>query len=390
MIAYFASLNPTALMNSVPGGVAQGLIWGIMALGIYLTFRVLNIADMTCDGSFALGGCVGVILIVNGWNPELVLILSFAAGVLAGLVTGFLSTVLGIPDILAGILTQISLYSINLNILGKSNQTIPVTKVTLYFTSNINYLTRTILITLAVDAVIIAAYYWFMGTELGSSIRSTGINPQMSRAQGINTNRTKVLALAIGNGLIALSGGILAQYQGFADVKMGQGAIVIGLAAVIIGEVLGAAFLGKRQNFLSKLIFTVIGGVIYYLVYVFVIWMKFPTDDMKLLTAVVVAIFLAVPNLQASRQTSFRALARRNRALAAAGASGKNSDAPAGSGAGGGSSAPAAGGTGRTAQADPAPAGAAGSGAGRGTSAPAGAAGGASASDAKGTGKEEQ
>ena len=322
MIAYFSSLNPTALLNSAPGGIAQGLIWGIMALGIYLTFRVLNIADMTCDGSFALGGCVGVILIVNGWDPELVLLVSFAAGILAGLVTGFLSTVLGIPDILAGILTQISLYSINLNILGKSNQTIPVTKVTLLITSNINYLTRTILITLVIDAVIIVIYYWFMGTELGSAIRATGINPHMSRAQGINTNRTKVLALAIGNGLIALSGGILAEYQGFADVKMGQGAIVIGLAAVIIGEVLGAAFLGKHQNFLSKLIFTVIGGVIYYLVYVFVIWLKFPTDDMKLLTAIVVAIFLAVPNLQASRQTSFRALAKRNKALESAGAAG--------------------------------------------------------------------
>lgn len=330
MIAYFSSLNPTALLNSAPGGVAQGLIWGIMALGIYLTFRVLNIADMTCDGSFALGGCVGVMLIVNGWNPELVLVISFAAGVLAGLVTGFLSTVLGIPDILSGILTQISLYSINLNIMGKSNQTIPVTKVTLHITSNINYLTRTILITLGIDAVIILVYYWFMGTELGSSIRSTGINPNMSRAQGINTNRTKVLALAVGNGLIALSGGLLAEYQGFADVKMGQGAIVIGLAAVIIGEVLGSAFLGKHQNFMTKLIFTVIGGVIYYLVYVFVIWMKFPTDDMKLLTAVVVAIFLAVPNLQASRQTSFRALARRNRALEASGGfAGEHNNIPA-------------------------------------------------------------
>ena len=330
MIAYFASLNPTALLNATPGGIAQGLIWGIMALGIYLTFRVLNIADMTCDGSFALGGCVGVMLIANGWNPQLVLIISFLAGICAGLVTGFLSTVLGIPDILSGILTQISLYSINLNIMGKSNQTIAVSKVTLYFTSNINSLTRTILITLVLDAAIIAVYYWFMGTELGSAIRATGINPQMSRAQGINTNRTKVLALAIGNGLIALSGGILSEYQGFADVKMGQGAIVIGLAAVIIGEVLGAAFLGKHQNFLTKLIFTVVGGVVYYFVYVFVIWMKFPTDDMKLLTAIVVAIFLAVPNLQASRQTSFRALAKRNKALAAAGASQTSPEAPQG------------------------------------------------------------
>lgn len=315
MIAYFSSLNPQALLNAAPGGIAQGLIWGIMALGIYMTFRVLNFADMTCDGSFALGGCVAVMLIVNGWSPEVVLIVSFAAGALAGLVTGFLHTALGIPSILAGILTQISLYSINLNIMGKSNQTVPVSKVTLHFTSNVRYLGQTIAITLILDAIIVVLYYWFMGTELGSSIRATGINPNMSRAQGINTNRTKVLGLVVGNGLIALSGGILSEYQGFADVKMGQGAIVIGLAAVIIGEVLGDAILGKHQSFMTKLAFVVLGAVIYYLVYVFVLWLKFPSDDMKLLTAIVVAIFLAVPHLKNRSQTSFRALARRNKAL---------------------------------------------------------------------------
>jgi len=317
MAAYFASLNPNALWNAAPGGLAQGLIWGIMALGVYLTFRVLNFADMTCDGSFALGGCTAVMLILGGWSPEAVLLVSFIAGIAAGLATGILHTVLGIPDILAGILTQISLYSINLNIMGKANQAVPVNAVKLHFTSNIQYLGQTIALTLIVDIVIIAVFYWFLGTELGSSIRATGINPHMSRAQGINTNLMKVIALAVSNGLIALSGGILTEYQGFADVKMGQGSIVIGLAAVIIGEVLAEAIVGKRLNFIMRLTFTVVGGVVYYFVYVFVLWLKFPADDMKLLTAIVVAAFLAVPYLQSLRRNSFRGLARRNARLAA-------------------------------------------------------------------------
>jgi putative ABC transport system permease protein len=317
MAAYFASLNPNALWNAAPGGLAQGLIWGIMALGVYLTFRVLNFADMTCDGSFALGGCTAVMLILGGWSPEAVLPVSFIAGIAAGLATGILHTVLGIPDILAGILTQISLYSINLNIMGKANQAVPVNAVKVHFTSNIQYLGQTIALTLIVDIAIIAVFYWFLGTELGSSIRATGINPHMSRAQGINTNLMKVIALAVSNGLIALSGGILTEYQGFADVKMGQGSIVIGLAAVIIGEVLAEAIVGKRLNFIMRLTFTVVGGVVYYFVYVFVLWLKFPADDMKLLTAIVVAAFLAVPYLQSLRRNSFRGLARRNARLAA-------------------------------------------------------------------------
>ena len=317
MAAYFASLNPNALWNAAPGGLAQGLIWGIMALGVYLTFRVLNFADMTCDGSFALGGCTAVMLILGGWSPEAVLLVSFIAGIAAGLATGILHTVLGIPDILAGILTQISLYSINLNIMGKANQAVPVNAVKVHFTSNIQYLGQTIALTLIVDIVIIAVFYWFLGTELGGSIRATGINPHMSRAQGINTNLMKVIALAVSNGLIALSGGILTEYQGFADVKMGQGSIVIGLAAVIIGEVLAEAIVGKRLNFIMRLTFTVVGGVVYYFVYVFVLWLKFPADDMKLLTAIVVAAFLAVPYLQSLRRNSFRGLARRNARLAA-------------------------------------------------------------------------
>ena len=315
MAAYFASLNPVALWNAAPGGIAQGLIWGIMALGVYMTFRILNFADMTVDGSFALGGAIAVMLMLKGVNPEIVPVVSFLAGLCAGFITGFLHTMLGIPDILAGILTQISLYSINLNIMGKANQAVPVGQVRVFFTSNIRYLGQTIALTLVVDVILIAIFYWFLGTENGSAIRATGINAHMSRAQGINTNRMKVEALMVGNALVTLSGGILAEYQGFADVKMGQGAIVIGLAAVIIGEVLAQLVAGKRLNFILRLSFTVIGAIVYYMVYVFVLWLKFPADDMKLLTAIVVAIFLAVPYFQEQKTSSFHGLKRRNAKL---------------------------------------------------------------------------
>ena len=298
MLAYFSSLSPIALLNSCPGGVAQGLIWGIMALGVYLTFRVLNVADLTVDGSLATGGAVCIMLVLNGVNPQVALLVSFVSGLLARLITGFLHTVLGIPDILAGILTQISLYSINLNIMGKANQSVNVNKVSFLFTSNAKLLVRTIGLVALVCVALIALLYWYLGTETGSAIRATGTNPNMSRAQGINTNLMKVVGLALSNGLVALSGGILAQYQGFADVNMGRGAIVIGLAAVIIGEVLGEAIIGKRLNMALRLLCVVIGGIIYYIVYVFVLWLKFPADDMKLLTAIVVAIFLAVPYLK--------------------------------------------------------------------------------------------
>ena len=298
MLNYLAALNPAALLRSCPGGVAQGLIWGIMALGVYITFRVLDTADLTVDGSLATGGAVCIMLVLGGVNPQLALLAAFFAGVAAGIVTGFLHTVLGIPDILAGILTQISLYSINLNIMGRANQAVNVNQVSFYFTSNAKLLTRTILLVAVLCAALIALLYWYMGTEHGSSLRALGCNPNMTRAQGINTNAMKVVGLALSNGLVALSGGILSQYQGFADVNMGRGAIVIGLAAVIIGEVLGEALLGKRLNFAGRLTFVVVGGVIYYIVYVFVLWLKFPADDMKLLTAIVVALFLSVPYLK--------------------------------------------------------------------------------------------
>ena len=316
MLAYLSSLNIMALLRACPGGVAQGLIWGIMALGVYLTYRLLNVADLTVDGSLATGGAVMIMLVLHGWNPGLALVMSFLAGVVAGLVTGFLHTVLGIPDILAGILTQISLYSINLNIMGKANQSVNINQVNFMFTSNALVLGRTILLVALVCAVLIVLLYWYLGTEHGSALRATGINGNMARAQGINTNVMKVVGLALSNGLVALSGGILSQYQGFADVNMGRGAIVIGLAAVIIGEVLSEAILGKHLNFMLRLLFVVLGGVIYYIVYVFVLWLKFPPDDMKLLTAIVVALFLAVPYLKGRSKSSFSKIAKQNAKIA--------------------------------------------------------------------------
>ena len=312
MFAYFASLNPAALMRACPGGVAQGLIWGIMALGVYMTYRMLGLADLTVDGSLATGGAVCIMLVLAGWNPQIALLISFLAGVAAGLITGFLHTKLGIPDILAGILTQISLYSINLNIMGKANQAVNVNKVSFLFSSNAKVLPRTIVLASLVCLVLVVLLYMYLGTEHGSALRATGINGAMARAQGINTNSMKVIGLALSNGLVALAGGVLSQYQGFADINMGRGAIVIGLAAVIIGEVLGEAFLGKHLNFMVRLICVVLGGVIYYVVYVFVLWLKFPADDMKLLTAVVVAIFLAIPYLQNASKNSFSRIAKEN------------------------------------------------------------------------------
>ena len=309
---YFASLKFTALLRALPGGVAQGLIWGVLALGVFLTVRMLGVSDLTVDGSMATGGAVCIMLVLAGVNPQLALLASFLAGMAAGVITGFLHTRLGIPDILAGILTQISLYSINLNIMGKANQAVNVNKVAFLFSSNAKLLTRTIWIVLGVCVALVVALYLYLGTEHGSALRATGINGNMARAQGINTNRMKVIGLALSNGLVALSGGIMSQYQGFADVKMGTGAIVIGLAAVIIGEVLGEALVGRHMNFMVRLAFVVLGSVIYYVVYVFVLWLKFPPDDMKLLTAVVVAIFLAVPNLRAAKRNSFGRIAKQN------------------------------------------------------------------------------
>ena len=308
-MSYLASLNPMNLFGSLPGNIAQGLIWGLMALGVYITFRLLDFADLTVDGTFATGGAVTVVLILHGWSAPAALLVAVLAGLAAGLITGLLHTLLGIPPILAGILTQIALYSINLNIMGMANLAVSVDNYPLIL--SLRKVTQSILISLIFAAVIIAILYWYFGTEQGSSIRATGCNPAMSKAQGININFTKVLALAISNGLVGLSGGLMAQYQGFSDINMGRGAIVIGLAAVIIGEVLGEAIFRKHLNFFGRLTFVVLGGVIYYIVVGVVLWLKLPSNDLKLFTAVIVAIFLAVPYLKAKTKTSFAKAAKK-------------------------------------------------------------------------------
>ncbi|MEI3397877.1 MAG: ABC transporter permease [Blautia stercoris] len=290
------------LVRALPGNVAQGIIWGIMALGVYITFRILDFADLTVDGSLATGGAVAVMLIRGGMNPALALVFAFLAGMVAGFVTGILHTAFGIPGILASILTQIGLYSINLGIMGKSNQAINVLQYKLV--ASLRYVTGEgsafFFLKLIFGAVaLIAIIYWFFGTELGASIRATGCNPQMASAQGINTSFNKVLALMISNGLVGLCGGIYAQYQGAADVNMGRGAIVIGLAAVIISEVIfGKLCAGKKIAFALTLAAIFFGAIIYYIVIAFVLWLKMPSDYMKLFSAVVVACFLAVPYMK--------------------------------------------------------------------------------------------
>ena len=283
------------LLGALPGSVSQGLIWAIMAIGVYITYRILDVADLTVDGSFATGGAVAVVLILNGCNLWLAMLAAFAAGLIAGAVTGLLHTFMGIPPILAGILTQLSLYSINLKIMGKANQSINVNQTDLLISLRWvkDFALHNPLITVGIVLlVLIGLLYWFFGTEMGCSIRATGINQSMSRAQGINVNFNKVLGIMLSNGLVAFSGAFLAQYQGFADVKMGQGAIVIGLAAVIIGE----ALFGKIfKNFALRLVSVALGSIIYYIVIQTVITLGFDANLLKLLSAVIVAIFLAIP-----------------------------------------------------------------------------------------------
>ena len=311
MAAYFASLDPAGLLGRLPAGVAQGLIWGVMALGVYITFRLLDVADLSVDGTFATGGAVTVMLTISGWNPWAAMLMAVVAGLLAGTASGLLHTKLGIPAILAGILTQYALYSINLMIMGfQANKAISADKYALVITGR--SVPGAIAAGLVLTGTLIAVLYWFFGTEIGSALRATGCNPQMSRAQGININRMKVLGLALSNGLVALAGGLAAQYSGFADVNSGRGSIVIGLAAVIIGEVIGEAILGRRLNFAGRLIFVVIGGIIYYLVYTLVLWLKLDSNMMKLFTAIIVAVFLAVPYLRGQAKSSFRRAGRRN------------------------------------------------------------------------------
>ena len=304
MAAYFASLNPASLLGRFPAGVAQGLIWGLMALGVYITFRLLDVADLSVDGTFSTGAAVTVMLILGGWNPWLAMLAAACAGMTAGAVTGLLHTRLGIPAILAGILTQYGLYSVNLMIMQmKANQAVSVDKYHLAISGR--NVPNAILVGAILAAAVIALLYFFFGTEMGSAIRATGCNPQMSKAQGINIDAMKVLGLALSNAMVAFSGGLAAQYSGFADVNSGRGAIVIGLAAVIIGEVIGEALMGKRLNTAGRFVFVVIGGIIYYLVYTLVLWLKIDSNLMKMFTAIIVAVFLAVPYLRGQAQSSF-------------------------------------------------------------------------------------
>ena len=293
-------MNEMNLLNALPGAVAQGLIWGIMAIGVYLTFRILDFADLTVDGSLCTGGAVCIMMMLNGQNVWVSMFVALLAGMAAGCVTGLLHTFMGIPAILSGILTQLGLYSINLKIMGKANQAINVDKynllVSLRFIRNVPLFKNTILLVAVVIVILVAILYWFFGTELGCSIRATGCNDKMARAQGINTDFNRVLGLMISNGMVALSGAFLSQYQGFADINMGRGAIVIGLAAVIIGE----AIFGKIfRNFGLRLLSVAFGSIIYYLVLQVVIWLGIDTDLLKLLSAAVVAVFLAIPTWKA-------------------------------------------------------------------------------------------
>lgn len=282
--------NFVALLNALPGSVAQGILMGIMAIGVYITYKVLDFADLTVDGSLCTGGAVAVMLIMNGVNPYVALLASFVSGMVAGLLTGFFHTVMGIPGILAGILSQLGLYSINMRIMGKSNQAVSVDKYDLVV--SLRFINTAIIIGLIFVIAVILVLYWFLGTEIGSAVRATGCNENMARAQGINTNISKIIGLVISNGLVGLSGGLYAQYNGNADINMGRGAIVIGLASVIIGEVLfGKLF----RNFGLKLFSVVIGCVIYFAVIALVLQLGLSTTDLKLFSALIVAIFLAIP-----------------------------------------------------------------------------------------------
>lgn len=286
----------SSLLAAAPGAITQGMLWGIMAVGVYITYRILNVSDLTVDGSLATGGAVCIMLMRSGCNPWLALLGAVLAGMLAGLVTGLLHTRCGIPAILAGILTQLALYSVNLRIMGsKANQPISVDKYNLIVSQR--YVTELsvrnpLLPALIALVVLIAVLYWFFGTEYGSGLRATGANPRMASAQGMDTRVAVTIGLMLSNGLVALSGALLAQYQGAVDVNMGRGAIVIGLAAVIIGEVL----LGKvARNFAAKLATVVVGAVVYYLVLQVVLQLGLNTNDLKLFTALIVALFLSVP-----------------------------------------------------------------------------------------------
>ena len=299
----------TSFFNALPGALSQGLIWGIMAIGLFITYKLLELSDLTVDGSFCTGGAVCVMMMLAGANVWLAMLAAILAGMIAGAVTGFFHTKCGIPAILAGILTQLGLWSVNLAIMGMSaTQRLDVSKysvlVSLRFLKEVAkgekaFFMHPIVVVAAVTAVLIGILYWFFGTEKGASIRATGANSKMARAQGINTNANKMLGLMLANGLVALSGALLCQYQGFAEINMGRGAIVIGLASIIIGDVMfGKIF----HNFALKLFSVSLGAIVYYIVVQFVISvLRIDTNYLKLFSALIVAIFLTVPNLKAKK-----------------------------------------------------------------------------------------
>ena len=311
MSVYLSALSVTNLISRMPAAVAQGIIWGLMALGVFITFRLLDIPDMTVDGSFATGGAVTVMLLLAGMPAWAALLIAIVVGVLTGLCTGLLHTKLGIPAILAGILTQFALYSINLRIMTKANQTASVQKFGMFWENGNGFLVsslhipQAILVGLVLAAIIVALSYWYFGTEQGSALRATGNNPAMSRAQGIHIGTMKVIGLGISHGIVALAGGLMTQFQGTADVSMGRGAIVIGLAAIVIGEILCDAIFSKGCNFAVKLCFIIFGGIVYYAVMVVILWLKLDPNDLKLFTAIIVAAFLAIPQLKAQSKSSF-------------------------------------------------------------------------------------
>ena len=296
--------------SALPGAIALGLIWGIMAIGVYITYKVLDFADLTVDGSICTGGAVCAVLMAAGVNAWLAILVAMLAGALAGLVTGIFHTLMGIPAILSGILTQLILWSVNLKIMGQANTAVDTRgQYVIISATSMENTAWSILILVGFIAVIVGLLYWFFGTEMGCGIRATGNNPNMSRAQGINVNLNKIIGLMLSNALVALAGALLVQYQGFADINMGRGAIVIGLAAVIIGEAIVTRI---SRNFAVQLLGVVLGGIIYYIVYQFVIWLNIDTEYLKMLAAIVVAIFLAVPYLKEKYFSKIKSKSRKN------------------------------------------------------------------------------
>jgi len=304
LTSFTAALSFGNLISRLPSGVSQGIIWGIMALGVYVTFRLLDIADLSVDGTFTTGAAVTVMLTLAGVPSWLSTIIAIFAGIAAGMITGFLHTKLGIPAILAGILVQFALYTVNLRIMGMAaNKSVNPDQFSLVLT--MRNVPIAILTGGLIAIAVIILMYWYFGTEQGSAIRATGSSPAMSRALGININVMKVIGLALSNGLVALAGGLMAQYQGYSDINMGRGAIVIGLAAVIIGESLFDAFFRKGASFYVKLAFVVLGGILYYIIMIIILWLKLDPNDLKLFTALIVAVFLAVPYIKKKAAGSF-------------------------------------------------------------------------------------